>query len=76
VDDEDGQVVVRHVASDGPAQGKIRPGDVIESVNQQPVTSANDLATKVHASPSDKPVLLHVKRGDQSRYVAIERVSR
>ena len=76
VDDEGGQVVVRHVASDGPAQGKIRPGDIIESVNQQPVTSANDLSTKVHASPSDKPVLLQVKRGDQSRYVAIERGSR
>jgi S1-C subfamily serine protease len=63
--------VVEHVAPDGPAQGKLQPGDVIESVNQQPVTSANDLATKVRASAGDKPVLLRVKRGDQSRYVAI-----
>ena len=75
VDDEDGQVVVRHVAPDGPAQGKLRAGDIVQSVNQQPVTSASDLSTKVHASPSDKPVLLQVKRGDQTHYVAIERAS-
>jgi serine protease Do len=72
--DENGQVVVQHVAPDGAAQGKLRSGDVIESVNQQPVASASDLASKVHAAPGDKPVLLRVKRGEQSRYVAIERV--
>ncbi len=71
--DEDGQVVVERVAPDGPAQGKLRQGDVIESIDQQPVSSARDLATKVHAAPGDKPVLLRVKRGDQSRFVAIER---
>jgi hypothetical protein len=27
----------------------------------------------VRATPGDKPVLLRVKRGDQARYVAIER---
>jgi serine protease Do len=71
--DQDGQVVVERVAPDGPAQGKLRPGDVIESANQQPVTSAADLATKVRSAPGDRPVLLRVKRGDQSRFVAIER---
>jgi serine protease Do len=73
VSEQDGQVVVRQVSPDGPADGKLRPGDVVESVNQQPVTSANDLSTKVHAAPSDRPVLLRVKRGDQSRYVAVDR---
>ncbi|HXN31381.1 MAG TPA: PDZ domain-containing protein, partial [Polyangiaceae bacterium] len=73
VSDENGQVIVERVAPDGPAQGKLRAGDVIESVNQQPVTSVSDLAGKVRAVPSDRPVLLRVKRGDQSRYVAIER---
>ncbi len=73
--DDDGKVVVDRVAPDGPAQGKVRPGDVIESVNQQPVTTASDLAAKGRAVPSDRPVLLKVKRGDQSRYVAIERRS-
>jgi serine protease Do len=73
VADEGGQVIVQSVSPDGPADGKLRPGDVIESVNQQPVTSTGDLAVKVRATPADKPVLLRVKRADQSRYVALGR---
>ncbi len=73
VGDADGHVVVERVAPDGPADGKLRPGDVIEEIDHSPVTSAADLASKVHASRADRPVLLRVKRGDQSRYVAIER---
>jgi serine protease Do len=75
VGDEDGQVVVERVAPNGPADGKLRSGDVIAEVNHQPVTSTSDLASKVRSAPGDKPVLLRVKRGDQSRYVAIERGS-
>jgi serine protease Do len=73
VTEEDGQVVVAHVASDGPADGKLRQGDVIEEVGGQHVTSAKDLAARIHAAPSDKPVLLLVKRGEQSMFVGIER---
>ena len=73
VADDNGRVVVERVAPDGPAQGKVHPGDVIESVNQQPVTTTSDLTAKVRAAAGDRPVLLRVKRGDQSRYVAIER---
>lgn len=73
VGDEDGQVVVERVAPNGPADGKLRRGDVIEEINHQPVTATADLGAKVKATPADKPVLLRVKRGDQSRYVAIER---
>jgi serine protease Do len=72
VGDENGHVVVEHVQPSGPAAGKVRPGDVIEEINHQPVTGTADLAAKVHAAPAQKPVLLRVKRGDQSRYVAIE----
>jgi serine protease Do len=75
VGDEDGQVVVERVNPDGPADGKLRRGDVIEEIDHQPVTAASDLGAKVKAAPADKPVLLRVKRGDQSRYVAIERGS-
>jgi serine protease Do len=71
--DADGNVVVESVAPDGPADGKLRPGDVIEEINHQPVGGARDLASKVHATTPDKPVLLRVRRGDQSRYVAIDR---
>ncbi len=72
--EQEGQVVVQNVAPDGPADGKLRPGDVIEEVNHQPVGGADDLSAKIRAAAADKPLLLRVKRcGDGSRYVAIER---
>jgi serine protease Do len=73
VGEQDGQVVIERVAPDGPADGKLRPGDVIEEVNHQPVAGANDLSTKIRAAALDKPLLLRVKRGESSRYVAIAR---
>jgi serine protease Do len=75
VAEQDGQVIVARVNPDGPADGKLRRGDIIEEINHQPVTNGSDLGSKVKAAPSDKPVLLRVRRGDQSRYVAIERGS-
>ena len=73
VGDENGHAVVQRVAPDGPADGKLRPGDVIDEVNRVHVASASELAARVGEAPKDKPVLLKVHRGDQSRYVAIER---
>ena len=73
VAEEDGQIVVERVDPNGPSEGKLRQGDIVQEINHQPVTGSNDLAAKVRATPADKPVLLRVKRGDQSRYVAIER---
>jgi serine protease Do len=73
VGEQDGQVIVERVAPDSPADGKLRPGDVIEEVNHQPVTSASDLSTKIRSAASDRPLLLRVKRGESSRYVAIAR---
>ncbi len=73
VGDDDGRVTVERVNPDGAADGKLRPGDVIEEMNHEPVTSASDLSSKLRSAPSGKPVLLRVKHGDQSRYVAIER---
>jgi serine protease Do len=73
VADDGGRAVVQSVTPDGPADGKLRPGDTIDEVNRQPVGGAADLAAKLKATAADKPVLLRVTRGDQSRYVAIER---
>ncbi len=72
VAEEDGHVVVARVASDGPSDGKLRVGDVIEEAGGQRVASANDLTAKVHAVAAGSPVLLRVKRGDQSQYVAVD----
>ena len=71
--EEEGHVVVERVSPDGPADGKLRRGDILEEVNRQPISNANELAAKVAAAPAGTPLLLRVKRGDQSRYVAIER---
>ncbi len=73
VGEEDGHVVVERVQPDGPSDGKLRSGDVIDELNGQSVHRAEDLAAKAHAASSDKPILLRVRRGDQSRYVAIEK---
>jgi len=64
------------VSPEGPADGKLRPGDVIEELNHQPVAGADDLSAKIRASAADKPLLLRVRHGENSRYVAIERASR
>jgi serine protease Do len=73
VGEQDGHVVVQRVSPDGPADGKLQPGDVIDEIDHQSVHSAQDLANKVHAAPGDRPLLLRITRGDQSRYVAVER---
>jgi serine protease Do len=71
--EQDGQVIVESVSPDGPAEGKLRPGDAIEEINHQPIAGADDLTAKVRAAGVDKPLLLRVKHGDSSRYVAIGR---
>jgi serine protease Do len=73
VADDDGKVVVARVMTDGPADGKLRRGDVIEEMDHAPVASGSDLVAKIKAAPLDRPVLLRVRHGDQARYVAIGR---
>jgi serine protease Do len=73
VADEEGKVVVARVTPDGPADGKLQRGDVIEEIDHAPVTGGSDLVAKLKAAPLDRPVLLRVRHGDQARYVAIER---
>jgi serine protease Do len=76
VAEEDGHVVVARVAAEGPSDGKLRPGDVIEEIGGARVANASDLATKVRAAGAGKPVLLRIKRGDQSQFVAIDTSSK
>jgi serine protease Do len=73
VSEQDGRVVIERVTRDGPADGKLRPGDVIEEVNHQPVAGAGDLSTKIRTAAADRPLLFRVKRGESSQYVAIAR---
>ncbi len=46
------QVVVKTVAGDGPAAGVLKPGDVVTSVDGQPVTAASRLTELIRAKPA------------------------
>jgi S1-C subfamily serine protease len=73
IGEEDGKVVVERVAPDGPSDGKLRRGDVIEEIDHQAVHGSADVVARLKATPVDRPVLLRVRHGEQARYVAIER---
>jgi len=72
IGDEDGHAVVERVAPNVPAAEKLRRGDVIEEVNRTPVKSAAEASVALKAAKNGDAVLLKVKRGDQSRFVALE----
>ncbi|MER7458533.1 PDZ domain-containing protein [Micromonospora sp. NPDC126480] len=46
------QVVVKTVAGDGPSAGVLKPGDVVTSVDGQPVTAASRLTELIRAKPA------------------------
>jgi serine protease Do len=65
-------VIVTSVTPEGRADtAGIRPGDLIVSVNQQPVPSVNQFAAAVRAARKDGRALLLVKRGQMSQFVVI-----
>jgi serine protease Do len=64
-------LLVEDVNPDGrAAEAGIRPGDIIEQVNRQPVGSVEDLRTAVRGT-SDKPLLLLVNREGRSVFVTV-----
>src|SRR5262249_51860771 len=72
-DAEGGGALVRRVAPDSAAAGLLQPGDIIVEVDRKAVTSANELRAKVAQAPTDKALLMRVKRGDGARFVVIDR---
>jgi len=65
-------VIVMQVEPDGPAaQFGIRPGTLITSVNRQLVTSVADFKKALTSSDSTGMVLLRVREGQFSRFVAM-----
>ncbi len=66
-------VVVTGVDPAGPAAGLLDAGDVILEVDSAPVKTAHDAADKIRSAPPGKPILLRVRRGGTTRFVAIER---
>src|SRR5947208_6619316 len=66
-------VVVAEVAPGGrAAEAGLRPGDVIQELNRQPIRSAQDFSRALQYA-NGRDVLVLVNRGGNAAYVAIER---
>ena len=63
-------VIVRQVEPGTPAGEKLQPGDVIEQINQQAVTSVADFGRLVRALPEGLPAVLSVMR-ERSRTLVV-----
>ncbi len=66
-----GVVVDKVNPSSDAAEAGLQQGDVIQEVNHQPVTSAQDFHSAMSSVQKDNPVLLLVNRGGNTAYVAI-----
>jgi len=65
-------VVVTQIASDSPAKTLgIQPGDVIESVDQQPVQTPLEAAERLKQAATHGNILLLVNRNGTSQFVAM-----
>jgi serine protease Do len=65
-------VIVTAVTPEGPASNAgIRPGDLIVSVNRQPVPSVDRFAAAVRAARKSGQALLLIRRGEASQFVVV-----
>jgi regulator of sigma E protease len=53
------------VFPDRPADGKLKPGDVVTAIDDKPISTFYDLSRRVEDSPG-KPLQFRVRRGDQT----------
>ena len=58
----------------GSAQDRLRPGDVIYTLNQQSVTGVDVLRALLAKVSVGAPVVLHVERQGELRFLAFEMV--
>jgi serine protease Do len=66
-----GVVVAEVDPSSHAAEAGLRPGDVIQQVNRQPVKSVRDFEREMASARKDDSTLLLVKRGDNTLFVAV-----
>ncbi len=69
-----GVVVAGAAAGSGSTQDPLQPGDVIYTLNQKSVTSVDDLRAMLSKLSLGDPVVLHVERGGELRFIAFEMV--
>jgi serine protease Do len=67
-------VVVTRVAPDSPAAGDIQPGDIIQAIDQEPVTNPGDAAAMLEKAGKSgkKNVLILLNRQGSNEYVGLE----
>jgi len=66
-------VVVTEVQPGGAADNSgLQVGDVIQAVNRQPVTTVSDFRNVIKSQPKGRPLLLLIRRGENSFYIVIE----
>jgi serine protease Do len=73
---EKGQGVAVESAEGPAARAGLRPGDVIISINNTDIGSVNEFIVLAAHADTRKPVVLLVRRGDNSQYVVIRPASR
>jgi PDZ domain-containing protein len=62
-------VSIAQVTAGSPAEGKFETGDIVQSVNGQPVTSIDSLRAAVTANGTTDAASVEVKRGDATQTV-------
>ena len=65
--------VISDVEPDGPSAGRLRPGDVILSVNRKAVSSASEAARALQLVPSGRIAQILVWRGDGEVFVTVKK---
>jgi serine protease Do len=64
-------VVIAEVGSDT-AGGKLRPGDVIEAINQEPIASVQDYQQAIQSLDPEQPQVLSVCRHRSRSFVVVK----
>jgi len=72
IDEKETGVVITELSQGTPAaEAKLRPGDVIQEVNRQKIQNIRDWKQATEKMKQGEPLLLLVKRGTNTFYVAI-----
>jgi len=66
-----GAVVTELEEGSAASEAGLKPGDVIQEINRQPVRNAED-AVRLTENPKDKTTLLRVWGNGSSRYVVVD----
>lgn len=73
LDENEPGVFISSVQAGGPAsEAKLRPGDVIKEVNRQKIQNVRDYNQALQKMKKDESLLLLVKRGQNTFYVALK----